>query len=269
MSMIEGIVLGLLEGVTQFLPVSTLGHVILIRDLLSLDEVHLIALTGVINVVIGLATILYFWSDIWTVLQALLRKLGRLPVNNKDLVLLKALLLGMIPAVVVGFFSEPYIYTILNNASLVSAMLLAASIFFMYAEWRYYVRPVHEQVTVKNGFFVGLFQIFSLLPGFPRTGAVMAGGMLLGMSRFEAVRFSFLLAIPTTMVIGTRKLLSVITSTGPIDWAVIIVGGTVAFFSALLCIHLFLSYARKYTLWPFIWYGVVLAALVGYVSLIS
>jgi undecaprenyl-diphosphatase len=269
MSMIEGILLGLLEGITQFLPVSTVGHIILIKDFISLDEVHLTALTGVLHVTIGLATMFYFWSDIWTVLQALLRKLGRLPVNSKDLILLKALLLGMIPAVIIGFFSEPYIYSDLDNASLVAAVLLAASIFFMYAEWRYYVRPVHDQVTVRNGFLVGLFQIFSLLPGFPRTGAAMAGGMLLGMSRLEAVRFSFLLAIPTTMVIGIRKLLSVITATGPIDWVAIVVGGIVAFFSALLCIHLFLSYVRKYTLWPFIWYGVILAALVGYVSLIS
>lgn len=269
MTMLEGILLGLLEGITQFLPVSSLGHAALAQSFFSFNETHTVALIGVLHIATALAALVYFWSDIWMVLQALLRRLSRLPVNAKDLVLLKALFLGTIPAVVVGFFIEPYTYNALKNTGLIAGILFLTSVFLMYAEWRYYVRPVHEQVTVRNGFLIGLFQVLALLPGFSRSGATIGGGMLLGLSRYEAVRFSFILAIPVTILIGVRKLLQVIVATGPIDFAPIIVAGVMAFFSAILCIHLFLVYARKYTLWPFIWYGVILSCLVWYVSFIS
>ena len=269
MSLLEGVLLGCLEGITEFLPISSSGHIVLVQNFLSLDEPNTLALLGVLHIAAALAATVYFTSDIWTVIQALLRKLGRLPVNEKDLILLKALLLGSVPAVTVGFFVEPYARTNLQTAGFIAGVLALSAVFFMYAEWRYYIRPVHEQVTPKNGFLVGLFQIVALLPGFSRSGATISGGMLLGMSRYEAARFSFLLAIPVTTVIGIRKLLDLITTGGVVDWTPIIAGGVSAFVLALLSIHLFLGYIRKYSLWPFIWYNVVLACLLGYVSLIS
>ncbi len=269
MSLFEGLLLGCLQGITEFLPISSSGHIVLVQNFLSWDEPHTLALLGVLHIATALAATIYFWSDIWTVIQALLRKMGRLPVNEKDLVLLKAMLLGTLPAVIVGFFIEPYARTNLQTASLIASVLALSVVFFMYAEWRYYIRPVHEQVTPKNGFLVGLFQIIALLPGFSRAGATISGGMLLGMSRYEAARFSFLLAIPVTTVIGTRKLLDLITTGGVIDWTPIIAGGVSAFMLALLSIHLFLGYVRRYSLWPFIWYNVILACLLGYVHLIS
>ncbi len=269
MTMLEGIFLGCIEGLTEFLPVSSFGHLVLVHEFFTFDETNIAALIGVLYLSTAGAAILYFRSDIWMVLQALLRKMGRLPVNEKDLTLLKALLLGTIPAITVGLFFEPLTLASVEKKGLVAGVLLFSSVFLMYAEWRYYNRPVHESVTAKNGFLIGLFQVLALLPGFSRSGATIAGGMLLGMSRYEAAKFSFLLAIPITLVVGVRKLLSVITSTGSIDWTPVIAGGMAAFVLSLICIHSFLVYSRKYTLWPFIWYGVVLAALVGYVSFIS
>ena len=269
MSLLEGILIGLVQGITEFLPISALGHLVLARDLFSIETTNALAFTGMIHLATSLAIIVYFWSEIWTLLQVLLRKLGRLPVNEKDLSLLKALLLGAIPVTVVGILVEPFLRISNQSTALVAGVIFSGSVFLMYTEWRYFNRPVHEMITARSGFLLGLFQILALLPGFSRSGATVAGGMLLGMSRYEATRFSFLLALPVTLGVGVRKMLELITAGGSIDWTPIISGSVAAFFASLLVIHLFLSFMRRYTLWPFIWYGVVLSALIGYVSFIS
>jgi len=149
----------------------------------------------------------------------------------------------------------------------VVGILFTAAVFFMYAEWRYYTKPPQGQLTIRRGLLVGCFQVLALLPGFSRSGATLAGGMLLGMSRIEAARFSFLLAIPITLGVGTKKLLELISLEGSVSWFSVAVGSTVSFFVALVVIHFFLSFIRKYSLWPFIWYSIVLSLLVGYVTL--
>jgi undecaprenyl-diphosphatase len=116
---------------------------------------------------------------------------------------------------------------------------------------------------------VGCFQALALVPGFSRTGATIAGGMLLGLSRYEAARFSFLLAIPISLVSGGISLISLLKNNGVVDWTPIIVGGVVAYAVALIVIHIFLSFIRRYTLWPFIWYGVILSGFIGYITFIS
>jgi undecaprenyl-diphosphatase len=269
MSLFEAIILGLVQGITEFLPISSSGHLVLIQDFMSIDVANALALDAVLHLATTIALVMYFWPDVWTVLQAALRRLGRLPVNVKDITLFKALVLGTVPATIIGLLIESYVDKSLQTPGVVAGTLFIASVFFMYAEWRYFARPVHEVVTPKSGFIIGLFQVLALLPGFSRTGATIAGGMLLGMSRYDAVRFSFLLAIPVTFGVGVKKLLELITTGGGVDWTPIVFGSVVAFFVSLAVIHLFLSYVRKYTLWPFIWYSVILSALVGYVSFIS
>ncbi|MEN9920516.1 MAG: hypothetical protein RL538_409 [Candidatus Parcubacteria bacterium] len=269
MDMMDSVLLGLVQGITEFLPISSSGHLVLMRSFFSVDATNALAYDAVLHLATTLAVIVYFSSDLWVLIQALLRKLGRLPVNEKDLTLAYALILGTIPAVLVGVLTESFFDKNSQSIGLVAGMLLVASVFFMYVEWRYYLRPVHESLTPKRGLIVGLFQALALLPGFSRSGSTIAGGMLLGMSRYEASRFSFLLAIPITLGIGLKKFVDLLRADGVVDWGVILVGAAVAAVTAYLIIHFFLSYVRKYTLWPFIWYGVILSALVGYVALVS
>jgi len=267
MEWIDAIILGLVQGITVSLPVSSTGHLVLVRDWLALEGVNALAFDAVLHFATTAAVILYFQREIWGLVQVAFRKLGRLPVNEKDITLLYALIVGTIPAVVLGLGFESLIDDYLRTASSVAVVLLLASFFFMYAEWRYYLRPAHRELTVKRGIIVGLFQALALIPGMSRSGATIAGGMLLGMTRYEATRFSFLLAIPITFGVGTKMLIELLEEgASSVDWMLIGVGATVAFVTALLVIHFFLQFIRKYTLWPFVWYGVILAALVGYVS---
>ncbi len=267
MDITGALILGLVQGIAEFLPISSSGHLVIVRDFLTLDTTNALAFDALLHLSTTAAVTIYFWSDIWAMIQTAIRKLGRLPVNEKDLVLLYALFFGTIPAVIFGLLLEPLMEKYLYSPLIVAGILAVAALFFMYAEWRYYVNPPRGVLTVRRGVLVGFFQVIALLPGFSRSGATLAGGMLLGLTRLEAARFSFLLAIPITAGLGIKKLLELIVTGGSVSWVLILVGTTVSFVSALIVIHFFLAFIRKYTLWPFIWYTLVLAAVVAYVAL--
>ncbi|MEZ4104222.1 MAG: undecaprenyl-diphosphatase UppP [Candidatus Paceibacterota bacterium] len=265
MDIVTSVILGLVQGITEFLPVSSSGHLVLVQDLLNVSEVNELAMSAILHLATTLAVIVYFWRDLWVLVQTAMRKLGRLPVNEKDLTMLYALMAGTIPAVILGLLLEPVFDKYLNSALMVAIGLFFGAIFFMYAEWQYYLNPPQGQLTVRRGLLVGLFQALALIPGLSRSGTTLAGGMLIGLSRYESARFSFLLAIPITLGLGFKKLLDLIVFDGEAQWGMILVGAVVSFVSAIIVIHFFLAFIRRYTLWPFIWYTLILSMLVFYV----
>jgi undecaprenyl-diphosphatase len=265
MDFVDAIILGLVQGVTEFLPISSTGHLVLVRELLSVDDVNGLAFDTVLHFATTAAVTLYFWSDIWGLMQVALRKLGRLPVNEKDITLLYALIIGTIPAAILGVLLESYMSDHFRTPFVVAVVLFLTALFFIYAEWKHYLSPTHGEVTVKRGLLVGLFQALALIPGMSRSGSTIAGGMLLGMSRYEASRFSFLLAIPITLGAGSMGALQLLSKEGSVDWLLVLVGSVVAFVTALIVIHFFLQFIRRYTLWPFVWYSIILSGLVAYV----
>lgn len=269
MGLLDAIILGLVQGVTEFLPVSSTGHLVLVREWLSMSDVNALAFDAVLHFATTAAVAFYFWNDIWGLFQVALRKLSRLPVNEKDITLLYALMLGTVPAVIIGVFLESIINEYLREAVIVAGVLFSASVFFMYSEWRYYLRPTHGELTLRRAFLVGMYQALALLPGMSRSGATIAGGMLLGLSRYEATRFSFLLAIPITTGVGLNMLIDLLGKDGEVAWGMIAVGALIAFGTALFVIHFFLKFIRKYTLWPFVWYSIILSALVAYVAVFT
>ena len=269
MELLDAIILGLVQGVTEFLPISSTGHLVLVRELLLIDGVNALAFDAILHFATTAAVMLYFRNDLLRLVQVAMRRLGRLPVDERDMTLLYALMIGTVPAVVVGVLLEPLISEHLRTAGVVAAILFTGSVFFMYAEWRYSVSPPRGRITLKRGFQIGLFQMLALLPGMSRSGATIAGGMLVGLNRLEATRFSFLLAIPITLGVGIKMTLDLMGEEGEVAWGMISVGAVVAFVTALFVIHFFLGFIRRYTLWPFVWYGVILAGFVGYVALIS
>ncbi len=264
MDVLSAVILGLVHGIMEFLPVSSSGHLILIDSLINIDEVNRLAIGGILFLSTAFATILYFWVDIWVLIQTLMRKLGRLPVNEKDLVLLYALLLGSVPALIIGLFLGSVFEKYLNNILLIAGILLLSAMFLMYVEWRYYQRPPHSTITIRKGWQIGLFQILALIPGFSRVGITLAGGMLLGLSRLESARFSFLLVIPLALGLGIKKLLDLIVMGGEVMWVPIMIAVAISFILALIFIHFFLYYIRRHTLWPFIWYNIILVMLAIY-----
>lgn len=265
MSIFESIVLGAVQGVTEFLPISSTGHLILVRSLFEVESAHALAFDAILHLATAAAVIIYFRKDIWLLLQALLRKLGRLPVNERDEVMVYALIAGTIPAVILGLLLEGLMESQFRSPLLVAGVLVAGSVLFMYAEWRYVHAPRRPEMSTKKGFRIGLFQSLALIPGMSRSGASIAGGMLLGMSRAEAARFAFLLAVPVITGAGLKKLLELITSDQSVPWFSVAIGAAAAFVTGLLAIHFMLAFVRRHSLWPFIWYRIILASFVIFV----
>ncbi|HMA78904.1 MAG TPA: undecaprenyl-diphosphatase UppP [Candidatus Paceibacterota bacterium] len=267
MSIVESIALGILQGATEFLPISSTGHLILARSLFGIDDTYALAFDAVLHLATAAAVILYFHKDIWNLVQALLRSLSRLPVNERDLLLLKAIAVGTVPAVLLGLSLESTMETLFRSPLLVAGVLVFGSLLFAYAEWVYNQRPPTNEMTIKKGLYIGLFQASALIPGMSRSGATIAGGMLLGLSRSEAARFAFLLAVPVILGAGSKKLLELITSEGTVSLAPVAIGAAASFVTGLIAIHFMLSFVRKYSLWPFIWYRLLLAGFVVFIVL--
>jgi undecaprenyl-diphosphatase len=266
MTDMQAIILGFIQGLTEFLPVSSSGHLILLNDLLGVVDGGSLAFDAILHLATASAVLIYFRKDFWVLLQVILRKLGRLPVQNRDLILAYALLAGTVPAVILGVLAEDIIATVFRNPLLVAGSMITGSLLFVYAEWRYYNHTPTNDMTLKKGIQIGLFQCLAFVPGFSRSGATICGGMLLGLSRSEAARFGFLLAVPLLMGAGAKKLLDLIAMGGDgVNWLPIMLGAGVAFGVGLLAIHFMLAFVRRYSLWPFVWYRITLALLVIYI----
>lgn len=266
MDIYASIILGFVQGVTEFLPVSSTGHLVLAHSVLGVEDVSSLAFDAVLHLATALAVMVYFFDEIFILVQTVFRKLGRLPVNEKDFMVVKALAIGTIPAIILGLLLESYMEEMFRNPILVAVVLILGSVFFMYAEYVYENNFHTGEVDTKTGFKIGLFQTLALIPGVSRSGATIAGGMILGLSRSDAARFSFLLALPIILGAGSKKILELISSPVEVSWVPIILGAMVAFVVGLCAIHFMITFVRKHTLWPFIWYRITLAAFVLFVA---
>lgn len=263
MDFVTAVALGLVQGITEFLPISTTGHLVMVREIVALNDAQILASATVFYLTASLALAVYFRFEIWILIQALIRKLGRLPTNEKDLTMVYALALATVPGIFFGFLFQNLLLDY-GSLNLVAGVVFCSAIFFMYVEWKYYLHKAREVLTVKKGFLIGLFQVFSFIPGFSRTGASLAGGMLLGLTRLESTKFSFLLAIPITLAMGVKKLFELSSLNVSISWLPLLVLAAVNFVMVLVTVHYFLIFIRSYTLWPFIWYSLILSFLIGY-----
>lgn len=266
MDIYASIILGFVQGVTEFLPVSSTGHLVLAHSVLGVEDVSSLAFDAVLHLATALAVMVYFFDEIFILVQTVFRKLGRLPVNEKDFMVVKALAIGTIPAIILGLLLESYMEEMFRNPILVAVVLILGSVFFMYAEYVYENNFHTGEVDAKTGFKIGLFQTLALIPGVSRSGATIAGGMILGLSRSDAARFSFLLALPIILGAGSKKILELISSPVEVSWGPIILGAMVAFVVGLCAIHFMITFVKKHTLWPFIWYRITLAGFVLFVA---
>lgn len=265
MGIIEAILLGVVQGVTEFLPISSSGHLILAHELFGVTGGDALAFDAILHLATVGAVIIYFSKEVLLLIHTALRKLSRLPVNQTDLTLLYSLLIATIPAIFFGLLLEKHMETLFRSPLLVASVLVAGSILFIYAEWKYQNEPRSEGMDIWKGLKIGFFQCLALIPGMSRSGATIAGGMFLGLTRHEAARFSFLMAIPIMLGAGSKKLIELLQSSDPVAWTAIFFGATAAFITGLFAIHFLLSFVRKHTLWPFIWYRIILALFVCFV----
>jgi len=260
MNIFEGILLGAIQGLTEFIPVSSSGHLILAREFLNINHYPGLAFDAVLHLATTLAILIYFWTDLKEVFFAFFRWIGRKSDSKESDILMKALMLGTIPTAIVAFIFEDFITEGIRNPIVVSMALIVGSVVFWLAER---VGKQNSGLSVKKGFWTGLFQISALIPGVSRSGITISGGMFVGLTREKATRFSFLLAFPIILGSGLKKFYDLssagfLSELGPS----LIVGSIVAFIFGLLSIHWMIQYLKNHSLNAFAIYRILLAIIV-------
>ena len=247
MDALHAVVLGIVEGLTEFLPVSSTGHLILASDLLRIPATEFVK-TFEIVIQLGaiLAVVVYYFTSFF------------------KLEVLKRLIIAFIPTGIIGLAAYKILKTYLLGNSLVvlAALLLggiALIVFELLREERFEPETPISDISYKNAAIIGLFQSIAIIPGISRSAATIVGGLLLGIPRKTIVEFSFLLAVPTMLAASGLDLIKTSGSFSSADMQTLAIGFIVSFIVALISIRFFLQYIRNHTFIPFGIYRIVLA----------
>jgi undecaprenyl-diphosphatase len=265
MDYVHAIILGFVQGLTEFLPVSSSGHLLIARKIFDLPLVGSLSFDAVLQCATVLAVLVYFSKDLWGIVVSACRYVFRKPISETEKIYIWAIVLGTIPAIIFGLLLESTMDSVFRNINLVAGALLVGSALMWCAQKKSQVDSRQSAVgdtrllTVKKGIVVGFFQSLALIPGISRSGATISGGLLMGLSREEATLFSFLLSVPILVGSGLKKLLEVdFTASGGV-FGPLFIGSIVSFIVGILAIHYFIKYLKTHTLSVFIWYRVTLA----------
>jgi undecaprenyl-diphosphatase len=260
--LIKAAVMGIVEGLTEFLPVSSTGHLILTSSLLGLanDEImktfEVVIQSGAI-----LAIVIVYW-------QLIIGALGSLGSNPKSRRLVTNVIVGFLPAAVIGFLLINIIKKHLFNGPVVASAFIVGALIILWAERRDHKpsRVNHiDELTTLDALKVGFIQCFGMIPGTSRSGSTIIGGMLVGLSRKVATEFSFFLAIPT--LIGASALSAwKVRQDLAAHWheylPLFAVGFIVSFLAAWVCVRWLLRYIATHTFVPFAWYRIAFGLVV-------
>ena len=271
---VKAVILGVIEGITEWLPVSSTGHLILADEFLSLNmsEEFIEMFNVVIQLGAILAVVVLFWPKLWpfqndpeaargeTGAKALVDRFCR-----KDVwVMWFKVLVAILPAMVIGLPLDDWMTGHLHNPPVVAAMLILYGVFFLLIEQRRY-RPRIKRIAkldYKTALGIGLDQVLSLGPGTSRSGATILVAMLLGTSRTVGAEFTFFLAIPVMFGASLIKVLKFGFAFTGFELAVLGVGCLVAFVVSMLSIRFLMNYVKKHDFKVFGWYRIVLGVLV-------
>ncbi|WP_028777503.1 undecaprenyl-diphosphate phosphatase [Shimazuella kribbensis] len=268
-----GIILGMVEGLTEFAPVSSTGHMIIVDDLmLKSKELFSQEVANTFKVVIQLGSILaviIVFKDRFINLLGL-TKSARESVDSSNRLELKQVIIGLLPAGVLGFLFEDYIDEHLFSINTVVIGLVVGAVLMLLADFFRPARPKAEtvdQVTYKQALSIGLFQCLSLWPGFSRSGSTISGGVLLGLSHRAASDFTFIMAVPIMLGASSLSLIKNWQYFTLADLPFFIAGFITAFVVSLISIRFFLKLINRIKLVPFAIYRIVLAALIYFLFL--
>jgi undecaprenyl-diphosphatase len=265
-NILQAIVLGIVEGVTEFLPISSTGHLTIVEKLmgLSLDDAGVTAFTAIIQTGAILAVIVYFWRDIVTLVSVWCRGFRNATIRSgSDYRLAWAVIVGSVPIGIVGFLAKDYVSGPLRNLWVVAGALVAWSAVMYVAERVATQRRSEEQVTLRDALIIGTLQCVALIPGVSRSGATISAGLFVGLNRVAATRLSFFLSIPALVAAGGYE---AATSAGDITsgvgWLATGVATLVSFVVAFASIAWLLRFVSGHPITYFVGYRLLLAWLI-------
>jgi undecaprenyl-diphosphatase len=253
--LLKGALLGLVEGATEFIPVSSTGHLIVVSEWLGLVDER----SKTFDIFIQLGAIL---SIVWLYRARLWRIVAAARHDQPSRRFLVNLLIAFLPAGIVGFLTHDWIKAGLFNPTVVAVALVVGGVLILLIE-RFVPTPSMTEasgVTARTALGIGLAQVLSLIPGISRSGATIMGGYSLGLSRTAATEFSFFLAIPVMLAATLYDLLKSWSVLAPSDIPLFSVGFIVSFVSALIVVKAFLSYVSGHSFRVFAWYRIAFGA---------
>lgn len=256
MTILHAIILGLVEGFTEFLPISSTGHMILVSHFLHIvDSATLVTFEIVVQLGAILAVVVLYYKKLF------------------QIDMMKKLIVAFIPTGIVGVIVYPQIKYLLGNPVLVAVMLIVGGIIILLVE-RKYEKDTEEgkiveisSISYKNAIILGLFQTLAIIPGVSRSGAMIIGGLLRRLSRKLLVEFTFLLAVPTMTVATLFTIYKKYDELTADSIAPILVGSIVAFIVAIAVIKFVLQYVRRHSFNVFGWYRIIIGIILLFVLL--
>jgi len=251
LNILQAFILGVLQGATEFLPVSSSGHLVLVPWLLSWESPGL-AFDTVVHWGTALAVIAYFWRDWIALIRAVLRALLQRSLADPNARVAWLIILGTIPAALIGYLLEDFFEGMFARPAAAAAFLLATAALLTASERLGRRKRDLDALAWRDALLIGLAQALAIFPGVSRSGATIAGGLARGLKREPAARFSFLLATPIILGAGLFKLLD-LAQEGDLTTQIsaLAVGFVAAGAVGLGCIHFLLRYLQRRRLYPF------------------
>ena len=258
MNFLESLIFGVVQGVTEFLPVSSSGHLVLLHNFLPSVNADDLIFDVALHFATLLALIIYFRGDLAKFFLSIFKSSE---VNGRKLAF--NLIYAIIPTLIAGSFFEDFITNSLRSPLVVVYSLIAGSLVLLLAEKIKTGILNLTNLKFKSVLAIGLIHALSLIPGFSRSGAGVSGGLLVGLDRKDAVRFSFLMAIPLIFIVFIKKLFDLVAVDFSLnDLLSMSVAMAAAFFSGLLTIRWFLKFVESKSLYVFVVYRLILAGIV-------
>lgn len=268
MTILEAIIIAIVEGLTEFLPVSSTGHMIIAQNVLGVESTEFVkAFTFIIQFGAILSVVVLYWKRFFQLNRTPLPE-GASPLKQflHKFDFYWKLFVAFIPAAVLGLLFSDAIDAMLERVEVVAVMLVIGGIFMLYCDKIFNKGSEDTKFTEKRAFMVGLYQCISMIPGVSRSMATIVGGMSQRMTRKAAAEFSFFLAVPTMFAATVYKMYKLFKEGGMEiimdNMMPLIVGNVVAFIVAMLAIKFFISYVTKYGFKAFGWYRIIVGGLI-------
>lgn len=251
MEVLETIIIAVVEGLTEFLPVSSTGHMIITQGILGVKSTDFVKLfTVCIQFGAILSVLVIYWRRFFQTLNFYWK-----------------LLVAFLPAAVVGFLAGDFIDSVLENVLVVAVMLIVGGIFMLFVDKIFGKTDPDQTITYKKSFFIGLAQCIAMIPGVSRSMATIVGGMSQRLSRKTAAEFSFFLAVPTMLAATGYKLMQAVLEPGGVQMlsdnlSTLVLGNVVAFIVAILAIKFFISFLTRHGFKLFGYYRIIVGAAI-------
>ena len=269
MNILDTIIIAIVEGLTEFLPVSSTGHMIIAQNILGVESTPFVkAFTFIIQFGAILSVVVLYWKRFF--------KLNNTPAPEGAGAFKRflhkydfywKLFVAFIPAAVLGLLFSDAIDAMLESVTVVAITLILGGVFMLFSDRIFNKGSEETRLTEKRAFFIGLFQCISMIPGVSRSMATIVGGMAQKLTRKAAAEFSFFLAVPTMLAATMFKMLKIFTEENGMqilkeNLDTLIIGNVVAFIVAMLAIKFFINFVTKYGFKAFGWYRIIVGGII-------